>query len=109
MKMNVKNAVPLGNFSIFFSSLIRYFLNSTRPHPLKNDQGILVDYDLAIIMIPVIVVGASLGALMNILLPTIFINISYIILMLCTNVISVNNFIKVRIKENDAFAKKDEK
>lgn len=108
MKMSAKNAVPLGNFSICLSSTVRYFLNSTRPHPLKKGKGILVDYDLSVIMIPLIICGSSLGALMNTLLPTIAINISYIILMIMTNVLGVFNLRNVRLKENAAIKKKEE-
>jgi uncharacterized membrane protein YfcA len=107
MKMSAKDAVPLGNFSICLSSFIRYFLNSTRPHPLKNGNGVLVDMDLAIIMIPLIICGSSFGSLMNTLLPTITINISYIFLMMCTNLLGVKNILMVRKRENAAFAKKE--
>ena len=103
--MSAKNAVPLGNFSIFLSSFIRYFVNSKRPHPLKNGKGILVDYDLALIMIPLIICGSSLGALLNNILPTIIINIAYIVLMMCTNILGVYNLVNVRKKENAKFKK----
>lgn len=106
MHMSAKNAVPLGNFSIFLSSFLRYFVNSTRPHPLKKGKGILVDYDLAIIMIPLIIMGSSFGALFNNLLPNIYINISYIVLMGLTNCLGIFNLISVRKKENANFLRK---
>ena len=100
MKMSVKNGVPLSNFSICVSSSLRYFLNARRPHPLKNGKGILVDYDLSIIMIPMIVSGSMMGATMNTFLPSSAINILFIILMITTNIVGVFNFKKVRNKEN---------
>ena len=42
MKMSVKNAVPLSNFSIFVSSSLRYFINARKPHPLKNGKGKII-------------------------------------------------------------------
>lgn len=100
MKMSVKNGVPLSNFSICVSSTLRYFINSGRPHPLKKGKGILVDYDLNIIMIPMIVSGSMIGATMNTFLPSAVINILFIVLMIATNILGFFNIKKVRDKEN---------
>ena len=80
-RFNAANAIPLSNFSIFLSSIVRYFLNSKVPHPLKNGTGLLVDYNLAIIMLPTIISGVSCGAIISKLFPAIIINLSYIILL----------------------------
>lgn len=76
-KFDAKNAIALSNFSIFLSSLIRFFANSNRPHPLKNGKGLLVDHNLAILMLPLIVSGSSIGVILNILLPNLVIIASY--------------------------------
>ena len=99
MKMSVKNAVPLSNFSIFVSSTLRYFINARKPHPLKKGKGILVDYDLCIIMIPMIVAGSMLGATANTFLPSSIINILFITLMICTNILGVFNIKRVNERE----------
>ena len=54
---NTKNSICLSNFSIFMSSFIIYIYNSNKCHPLKNGKGIIVDMNLAIIMMPMIISG----------------------------------------------------
>lgn len=76
-QFDAKNAIALSNFSIFLSSLIRFFANAHRPHPLKNGKGLLVDHNLAILMLPLIVSGSSIGVILNIWLPNIVIIASY--------------------------------
>ena len=71
--MSMGNAIPLSNFSIFLSSAQRYLLNSTQSHPSKNGTGVLVDYNLAIIMLPCIISGVSVGGIVNNLLPKIIV------------------------------------
>ena len=76
-RFDAKNSIALSNFSIFLSSLIRYIINSSQPHPLKNGTGILVDMNLAILMLPLIISGVSIGVILNILMPNILIIASY--------------------------------
>ena len=77
LKFDAKNAIALSNISIFLSSLMRFFYNAKRPHPLKNGKGLLVDHSLAILMLPLIVSGASIGVILNILLPNLVIMFMY--------------------------------
>lgn len=76
-KFDAKNAIALSNISIFLSSLMRFFYNAKRPHPLKNGKGLLVDHNLAILMLPLIVSGSSIGVILNILLPNLVIIFTY--------------------------------
>jgi len=55
--MDAKNAISLSNASIFLSALFRFFLNARKPHPLKNGKGILVDMNIAVLMLPAIISG----------------------------------------------------
>lgn len=69
-KFDTKNSIALSNASIFISATCRYLLNLKKPHPLKEKYGkdragILVDYGLTMLMLPMIVVGASLGVLVK--------------------------------------------
>ena len=77
-KFDPKNAIALSNFSIFLSSAVRYILNLPKSHPLKNGTGILVDLNLAAIMLPLIISGVSFGVLLNIIMPDIVIVICYV-------------------------------
>ena len=75
---DVKQAIGLSNASICVCSIYRYLYNFNKPHPLKNGQGVLVDYNVAAIMLPMAVVGASVGVIVNIILPDLV-----IIIILC--------------------------
>jgi uncharacterized membrane protein YfcA len=77
-KLDPKNAIALSNFSIFLSSAIRYILNAPKSHPLKNGKGILVDMNLAVIMLPLIISGVSFGVMLNIIMPDSIIVICFV-------------------------------
>ena len=87
--------------SVFIASFVRYFINSSKPHPLKNGKGLLVDINVMVIMLPMIVIGVSLGVIANIASPD-----PVIIGALCliTLISSISLSIKLRallLKENE--------
>ena len=100
-KLGTKYAVPLSNFSIFLASFIRYILNSSRPHPLKNGTGLLVDYDYGIIMLPGIISWVSFGGIVHSLMPELVIDISYFTLLTIVQFIGIRKMIMIMLKENE--------
>jgi len=87
--------------SVFVASLIRYLINSSKPHPLKNGKGLLVDINVMVIMLPMIVSGVSFGVIANVASPD-----PVIIGALCliTLISSISLSIKFRtllLKENE--------
>jgi hypothetical protein len=80
-KMDPKNAIAISNFSIFLSSLLRWLLNSGKSHPLKKGRGLLVDYNLGVLMLPGIISGVSIGSIMNALAPQVVILVCYVLLL----------------------------
>lgn len=80
LKFDAKNAVALSNFSLFLSSFIRYFYMIRLPHPLKSGKGRLIDYNTFLISFPLLVSGVSFGVILNIIMPSIVINIFYLLL-----------------------------
>mmetsp|Transcript_8356 Transcript_8356/g.13969 ORF Transcript_8356/g.13969 Transcript_8356/m.13969 type:complete len:115 (-) Transcript_8356:841-1185(-) len=80
-RFDSKNAIALSNFSIFLSSLIRFFLNSYKTHPLKKGKGLIVDMNISVLMLPGIISGVSFGVILNILMPSLIIQICYIIIL----------------------------
>ena len=80
-KFDAKNAIALSNFSIFLSSMIRYLLNAPKPHPLKSGKGLLVDLNLAVIMLPMIISGVSVGVIINIVMPDLVICTFFVVLL----------------------------
>lgn len=102
-RFNANNAIPLSNFSIFLSSMQRYLLNSKLTHPLKNGTGLLVDYNLAIVMLPAIISGVSVGGVINKLLPGLIINVSYIVLLAFLLFTLSKKLMQIRAAETEKF------
>ena len=67
-----KHAIPLSNITVFGGALANTLLNARKRHPLANRP--LVDWDLILVMEPLTIAGALLGAFLNKLLPVIFIS-----------------------------------
>ena len=67
---DLKSAIALSNSSVAVASIIRYLQNLPKSHPLKEGDGVLVDYTLASIMLPSIVVGVIAGSIVNKVFPS---------------------------------------
>ena len=90
---DTKQAIALSNCSICLSSYARYFQHFRKSHPLKEGKGVLVDYSIASIMLPMIVLGATLGVMVNKVIPAVFIAI---ILFILLSIMAVSTFRKLR-------------
>ena len=80
-RMDTKSSIATANFSIFISSFFRYFVYIKKPHPLKQGKGVLVDYNIAIIMHPMLILGVSFGVILNIIAPDVIIRTTYIVVL----------------------------
>lgn len=67
MGFSPKHAIPLSNITVFGGALANTFLNTQKRHPLADRP--LVDWDLILIMEPLTIAGALMGAFLNKLLP----------------------------------------
>ena len=68
-RFDAKNAIALSNFSAPCSGVVRYISNLGQPHPLKSGKGVLVDYNIITLMLPSAIIGASIGSIVNLVLP----------------------------------------
>lgn len=93
---NYKSSIYLSLASITTSSLVRFVQNFNRPHPLKSGTGVLIDYSVPTIMMPTIVIGVSIGVLVNRVMPSIYILIGMILVSIVILAISTAQFFKVR-------------
>ena len=66
---DTKQAIAQSNASILVASLARFLFNFNKSHPHKEGKGILVDYNVASLMLPTITVGATFGVMLNKVLP----------------------------------------
>lgn len=103
---DTRNAVSISNCSSAVSSGVRYFVNLRESHPLKRGKGTIHDYGIALLMLPGIVIGATLGSIVNLFLPGPFICAGFILCNLVTSTIGFRNFFKIKKAENTLADKK---
>eukprot|EP01036_Dinobryon_divergens_P026734 gene26734-35414_t len=103
-----KNAVALSNFCIVGSSITNMVLNIYKRHPLADRP--LVDWDLILVMEPITMAGAVIGAFMSVLLPEWLLVISLVALLAFTTWTTLEKGISQFKKESKehAAAKKSE-
>lgn len=71
---DLKSAIAISNFAGPTSALSRFVVADMRePHPLKHGKGVIIDYNIATLLLPSAILGANLGSLLVIVLPNIVI------------------------------------
>ena len=102
-ELEPNQAFPVSNFLILFCGLVTFvsFTLDKFQHP-KNK---FINYDVAIIFSPSMLVGAKVGAILNKILPTSLLLIFLVILICYTTRKTYYNILKARARE----AKLDEK
>jgi len=77
------HAIPLSKVVIFGAAFTDFWLYRGLRHPLQKWRS-LIDYDLAVLMEPLILFGTVVGVLLNIVLPTLVIGVLLIVLLTYT-------------------------
>ena len=67
-KLNTKEAIAISGFTIFIGSISRYVMTFNKRHPFKDAP--VIDYNLANLMLPTVLVGSLCGVFINLLLPS---------------------------------------
>ena len=68
-RFDTKNAVAISNFATPWSAVVRFLKNTHVSHPLKNGRGILIDWNVVTLMLPSAIIGASIGSILNQMMP----------------------------------------
>ena len=93
-----KEAVAVSTFTIFVSSVTRFIFNFKQKHPRKDT--VAIDYGLATVMLPTVMLGSLLGVLFNILLPELIILVALtVVLIFLASMIALKLY-KVCKREN---------
>ena len=92
---NTKESISLSNASLCVASICRYFVNWPKTHPYKNGTGVLVDYNIASLMLPMIVVGATTGVMVNKVLPSVVIAVILTILLLAISYMTLRMLLRI--------------
>jgi len=79
MGFTPKHAIPLSNITVFGGAIANSYLNAKKRHPLADRP--LVDWDLILVMEPLTIAGALMGAFLNKILPETFL-VTMLVLLL---------------------------
>ena len=93
MKFSPKHAIPLSNVTVFGGGLANTLLNVSKRHPLADRP--LVDWDLILVMEPLTIAGALIGAILNKLLPEAILVISLVALLSFTSYTTLKQAVKM--------------
>lgn len=82
-----KEATSISSFAILSSSLARFILQYREKHPEKD--SIIIDYSIATVMMPTVLIGSFIGAFINVTFPTIILTIILTIVLLVLGIYSI--------------------
>ena len=68
---NSKIATSLSGFCIMLCAIVRFIMHFSKKHPQKD--SIVIDYGIAIIMLPTVLFGSFVGNYMNLTFPSLII------------------------------------
>jgi uncharacterized membrane protein YfcA len=66
-RFTMKSSISISVFCIMCGAIVRFFYQWTEKHPDKNST--MVEYQIVIVMMPMVLVGSFVGVLVNIYLP----------------------------------------
>jgi uncharacterized membrane protein YfcA len=95
---STKSAIALSGFTIFSCSVVRFLFFLNQKHPEKD--AVLIDYDLASIMLPMVMMGSMIGALASITLPNLILQILLTLLMISLTALAGLKGKQIYLKEN---------
>lgn len=94
-----KPAIAISSFSIFLTTLGRFIMNFRERNPEKPNV-VVIDYDLAMIMMPTTLAGAQVGAIILVTFPSLIIQIILTIMLAFLAIQSTFKAISITKKEN---------
>ena len=90
---SAKHAIPLSNITVLGGAVANTVLNANKRHPLADRP--LVDWDLILVMEPLTIAGALIGAFLNKLLPESVLTVMLVILLSFTAYTSLKKAVKM--------------
>ena len=100
---DIKSAIGISNATIFVSAICRYVQNLGKSHPRKNGTGVLVDYNVAIVMLPSIVIGVIIGGIVNSTFPSVYLAIGLLVLLIVIISSTCRKLCQIQKKEATQF------
>ncbi|KAE9045395.1 hypothetical protein PR003_g2353 [Phytophthora rubi] len=103
MSFGIKRATPISNFAILGGAVANAWFNLRKRHPTVDRP--LIDPELALGMIPVVIGGTVLGALINKLIPSYILSLLFVVVLAVGGSRTLQKGIRLHKKE---MAKKKE-
>lgn len=101
-----KHAIPLSNVTVFGGACANYLLNMPKRHPLADRP--LTDWDLILVMEPLTIAGALIGAFLNKVLPESVLTFMLVLLLSFTAYNTLTKATKLYVKETKEIQDKQE-
>lgn len=98
-----KHAIPLANVTVFGGAVANTILNTQKRHPLADRP--LVDWDLILVMEPLTIGGALIGAFLNKVLPEELLVVMLVLLLSFTSYNTLTKAVKMYKKETKEIMK----
>jgi uncharacterized membrane protein YfcA len=99
MKFNMKPGIILSNAQICSAGIARLAMDGRKPHPLRKTHGILLDYSMLTMMLPMITLGSAFATIVGRLVPDAYLVIFYAIIMVGILLFNINRLLKLITKE----------
>ena len=96
----LKEAIAISGFTIFTCSLTRYIITLDKRHPEKP-SNVALDYGLATVMMPTVLMGSFIGVQFNIFLPDLIIQIILALLLFFLTFQAITKALKIYKSENN--------
>mmetsp|Transcript_12447 Transcript_12447/g.29175 ORF Transcript_12447/g.29175 Transcript_12447/m.29175 type:complete len:540 (+) Transcript_12447:77-1696(+) len=93
MGFSPKHGIPLSNVTVFGGAIANMILNTQKRHPLADRP--LIDWDLILVMEPLTIAGALIGAFLNKILPEQLLTFMLVLLLSFTAYNSLKKAIKM--------------
>jgi competence protein ComGC len=98
---SLKESIALSGFSIFTCAVTRYIITKDARHPEKK-ANVALDYGLASVMMPAVLMGSFIGVWFNIMLPEMAIQVILALLLFFLTFQAGTKAMEVYRKENKA-------
>ncbi|EGD78809.1 hypothetical protein PTSG_01784 [Salpingoeca rosetta] len=96
--MDAHAAVPLSKATIFGLAIAAYSVNLWKRHP-HSQQRPLIDYDTALMLEPMTLLGAIVGVLLNVLFPNWLVLLPLCLLLMVVSYRTIRKGLRLRAKE----------
>ncbi|KAL2644560.1 hypothetical protein R1flu_012147 [Riccia fluitans] len=102
LQFDSKTSAALSNFMILGGQLVTMMLNLPRSHPFQEDKP-LIDFESALLLQPNLLLGISVGVLLNVVFPSWLVTLCLIVVLGSMTISSLKNGVKRWKKESQQF------